>query len=129
MSKNFCGRLMVKKWDNKCQFVDEKKLILDSIEGKSLADMLIADKIWNDHLDTVGMPGGLYRWFPNEGWPRADKTDFMQVFVTDTLANQGKTSDMMIAGSGRVLGNTYGEIFHCDNPRVWQFQFSSSSQN
>ena len=91
-------------------------------DGKGFADLAVADKKWNAHLDEVDMPGGIYRWLPGAGWPRASTADFVDVYLTTSLADRGKAVDMMNAGTGQVLNATYGDIVQCDIPQVWAAQ-------
>jgi hypothetical protein len=85
-------------------------------DGKGFFDLTVADKKWNAHLDEVGMPGGIYRWLPGAGWPRASTAYFVNVYLTSSLADCGKAVDMMNAGTGQVLNATYGDIAQCDTP-------------
>ena len=91
-------------------------------EGKGVADLAAADAAWKAHMTEVGIPGSLYRWFPGAGYPRASADDYLQVYVTSSQADYGKTVDMMWAGSYSFLMQTYGDIQACDNPRIWAVQ-------
>ena len=95
-------------------------------DGKGFADLASADAAWNAHMAEVGMPGGIYRWFPGAGYPRASTHDYIQVYVTASNEDYGKTTDMMWSGSFPVFQKTYGEIQNCDNSRMWASQWSGS---
>lgn len=90
--------------------------------GKSLADLMAADMKWTAWMDETGMPGGIYRWLPAVGSPRGDKTNFYNVYVTDSLAQRGVAHDMMVAGGFAVRDGMYDDIAVCDNPRIWHAQ-------
>ena len=91
-------------------------------EGYSLSDITAADAKWTSWMDDNGMPGGIYRWIPNVGAPREDKTDFYHVYVTESLAERGSGTDMMIKGGFGVVQSIYADIGDCDNPRIWHAQ-------
>ena len=91
-------------------------------EGKTLADVMAADMKWTAWMDENGMPGGIYRWIPSIGSPRADKTNFFNVYITDSLAQRGQAHDMMLNGGFAVRDTMYNDIAVCDNPRVWHAQ-------
>jgi len=91
-------------------------------EGYSLSDIMAADAKWTSWMDDNGMPGGIYRWIPNVGAPREDKTDFYHVYVTESLAERGSGTDMMIKGGFGVVQSIYADIGDCDNPRIWHAQ-------
>lgn len=91
-------------------------------EGKTLADLMAADMEWSAWMDESGMPGGIYRWLPSIGSPRADETDFFNVYITESLADRGKAHDMMIKGGFPVRDAMYGDVATCDNPRIWHAQ-------
>lgn len=58
----------------------------------------MAYKKWNAHLDQVAMPEGIYRCLLSAGWPRATTADFLNVYITPSMAECGVAVDMMMAG-------------------------------
>jgi hypothetical protein len=96
-------------------------------EGKGFKDLAAADAKWSSYMAEVGIPGGLYRWFPNAGYPRASEDDYMQVYVTASQADFGKTMDMMWAGSYPVFMQTYDDIQVCDNTRIYASQWEGGN--
>lgn len=89
-------------------------------DGKTMADVMVADKKWSTYMQASEMPGGVLRWLPFAGDARDSTTDLYSVYVTETLADRGKAHDMMMKGGGSVLQGTYGDVMTCDTPRIYQ---------
>jgi hypothetical protein len=88
-------------------------------DGKTLQDLMVADKQWAKWMDEVGMPGGLLRWLPFAGDSRDSTTDLYSVYLTESMASRGKAHDMMIKGGAAVLQSTYDDVMSCDTPRIY----------
>jgi hypothetical protein len=91
----------------------------DLAEGKTMGDVMAADKEWVKWMDEVGMPGGLLRWLPAIGGARDDTTDLYSIFITESMTDRGKAHDMMMKGGGAMLQSTYGDMMTCDMPRIY----------
>ncbi len=88
-------------------------------DGKTLQDLMVADKQWAKWMDEVGMPGGLLRWLPFAGDSRDSTTDLYSVYLSESMASRGKAHDMMIKGGAAVLQSTYDDVMSCDTPRIY----------
>ena len=88
-------------------------------DGVTYADVAVADVKWVTWMWENNMPAGAYRWFPGVGDTRDSTTDFYDVYVAESLADRGKAHDMMYEGGFAVAAEFYGNMFTCDNPRVW----------
>ena len=89
-------------------------------DGKTMADVMVADKKWSSYMQSSAMPGGVLRWLPFAGDARDSTTDLYSVYVAETMADRGKAHDMMMKGGGSVLQSTYGDVMTCDTPRIYQ---------
>ncbi len=88
-------------------------------EGKTISDVMAADKQWVEWMDSVDMPGGLLRWLPALGGARDDTTDLYSIYITETMADRGKAHDMMMHGGSSKLQAMYGNLMSCDMPRIY----------
>ena len=88
-------------------------------EGKTMQDVMAADKKWVAWADEAGMPGGLLRWLPFAGDSRQNSTDLYSVYLTESMSDRGKAHDMMIKGGLAMLESTYNDVMSCDTPRIY----------
>jgi hypothetical protein len=84
--------------------------------------VLAADVKWNEFMDSSGMEGGIFRWYPGPGVSSAfaGEYDFVNVNVIDSLSAFGSGADINVNGGGNMMAaSIYGELMQCEDMRVY----------
>ena len=102
------------------------------LDGATPMSVLAADAKWNEFMDSSGMEGGIFRWYPGPGVSSAfaGEYDFVNVNVIDSLTAFGSGADINVNGGGNMMAaSIYGELMQCEDMRVYTASAARTSSN